>query len=173
MKVTLLISSIGCSLILGLSHLSLGQEVEVTLKNSNIGPSVINVEFSNNSETTTHILKYNFCESGVLLDNLFKIQKNSGASKEDIGHYGGLVDFISGAPYPRKDYLEILPKTKLSCTVDISQYYAVYEHGIYNIIYKKQNPFIGSVKVVELTSNELNIELSPGLHKAESKSSKK
>jgi len=172
MKNDLFVSLIIFPLAFGFSHLSLGQEIEVSLKNSNIGASFVSVEFFNHSETTAYLLKYNFCESSVLFDNLFKIQKNSGKNKEDFGYYGGLVDFISGPPYSKKEYLEILPNTKISCTVDISQYYAVYEHGIYNITYQKQNPYVGSVKGVGLTSNELNIELSPPLRKAENKSSK-
>jgi hypothetical protein len=173
MKKSLFVSLISFSLVFCFSHLSLGRELEVTLKNSNIGSSFVSAEFFNHSEAAAYLLKYNFCESSVLFDNLFKIKKNSGINKEDIGYYGGLVDFVSGPPYSRKDYLEILPNTKVSCTVDISQYYAVYERGIYNITYQKQNPYVGSAKVVELKSNELNIELSPSLRKAENKSPKR
>lgn len=172
MKNNLFVSLGSFILAFGFSHLSLGQEIEVTLKNSAIGSSFVSVEFSNNSETTAYLLKYNFCGNGILFDDLFKIQKESGASEEDVGHYGGVVDFVGRPPYSKKYYLEIPPNTKISCTVDILQDYAVLEQGIYNIIYQKKSPSAGSVNGIELTSNKLKIELSPRLHNAEIKSSK-
>ncbi len=133
-------------------------KVELSLEHS--ASSIIKVTFISTSKKDISLPIFVFCNGNSLYMDLFEVRKGTGKDKADLGHYGGLADFVTNQMIENGEKVIIAAKNKRSCDIDLSTVYAVYQSGEFDVNYVLHKDLLDLSSDPVLTSNTITIKLS-------------
>lgn len=116
---------------------------------------LIKITFQNSSSQDYWLYKYNFCESGVLFQNIFTVKNVNFSSKDAV--YGGPVDFFNPNVARDEEFINIKAGESATCVVNLYHYYYFPESGEYSVLYKVSNPGYRNQNRLDLISNNQTI----------------
>ncbi|BBM03563.1 hypothetical protein [Microbulbifer sp. GL-2] len=133
--------------------------IEVKLLGSKNMRLAVEVIFRNEMRKPFYLYEYYFCEGGVVLSDIFSINRIEGGLKTTVS-YGGLMDFHNKNEATKDDFIKIEPNTEVSCEIIVSDYYDLRGAGEYELTYYVDNPkYRDKQPKVELKSNAINLVL--------------